>query len=240
MRGERFNVDEDTEGLVKTDSENETLMISRVKRIDPVKSGFMGKKTDRDESTGCAAGVFAAQLNNAGRGEPERPLVVVTPRKEVGGKGGVIGCNADDSTAATVCSPLSSSGSVERPVVDEDGWCGAFSNTSLSTSSPQTVPKDEEEVIRDDYSESASATAAEEEAAGWCSVFNSSAILAEEEGEFEATNDEVDDDDDDDDDDDSEDEDDEFSVASEKISGIRNVEVVYSEKKSRQNEQIEI
>lgn len=207
MRGERFNCEEDTEGLVKSEGEKETIMIERVKRIDPVKSGFMGKKTDRDETTGCGAGKFAAKFVE--KKEVERSMLV-TPRK-----------GADDSTAATGCSPLSSNGSVERPgdVEQEDGWCGAFN--SLSTSPQNVTPEDKDET--------ASATAAEEEA-GWFSVFNSPTMLSEEEGEFEVANeDEVDDDEDED----SEDDDGECSTSSEEIQGIRNVEVVYSGKKSR-------
>ncbi len=221
MRGERFNCEEDTEGLVKSEGEEkETIMIERVKKIDPVKSGFMGKKTDRDETTGCGAGKFAAKFVE--KRELERP--VVTPHKGVSG-GGVIG-NNDDSTAATGCSPLSSTGSVERTPgdVEEDGWCGAFN--SLSTS-PQRVTPEE-------VDETASATAAEEDA-GWFSVFNSPTMLDEEEGEFEETN-EVDDDEDEDS---EEDDDGESSTSSEEIQGIRNVEVVYSEKKERQSKQIQ-
>jgi len=133
MRGERYVRDVDTEGMTTTTKksstagnnsgngggggENETVMISSVQRIDPVKSGFMGKKTDRDEITGCTAGTLvAAQF--AGR-RTSSSLVNTTPRKV-----------ADNCTAATGCSPLSSSsggsGSVERPGggVEEGSWCG--------------------------------------------------------------------------------------------------------------------
>lgn len=225
MRGEKFHPEEDIDGLVvKSGSggENETVMISRVKRIDPVKSGFMGKKTDRDETTGCGAGKFASKFAGR-RGELERPVIVTTPQK-----------GADDCTAATSCSPLSnSSGSVERPGnhgEKEDGWCGAFNTTTTLSTSPLTVPEDNEEekkILADNLSESgASGTTAAGEEAGWCSSNN-------------FYYDEDDDESEDDDDDDGE-----YSTSSSlQISGIRNVEVVYSEKKKKsrgQNKEIEI
>eukprot|EP00984_Skeletonema_dohrnii_P028008 scaffold17827_cov67-Skeletonema_dohrnii-CCMP3373.AAC.1 len=69
--GERYDRDEDAKHN-SGGNEGATTMIVRVQKIDPVKSGFMGKKTDRDEITGCAAGTMVA-AQWAGRRPPSRP-----------------------------------------------------------------------------------------------------------------------------------------------------------------------
>jgi len=114
-KGERYIRVKDNSNDVKA-----TTMMLRVERVDPVKSGFMGKKSDRDGTTGCAVGTVAA-AHWSGRKTPFRPL-----KKELdtlqNGCGGIIGCSGmpecypvcganDDSfvTAATSCSPWSSS-----------------------------------------------------------------------------------------------------------------------------------
>ena len=231
--GERYDRDEDAKqhNGGGGGGEGATTMIVRVQKIDPVKSGFMGKKTDRDEITGCAAGTMVA-AQWAGRRPPSRPSQkgLVTPRK-----GGVMGCattgcGADDSfaTAATGCSPMST-GSVSfqedsspvhgnakrlegRDDLQEDAWCGAFNSPVL------TEELTDSESIKD-YSRSA--PTADEESV-WCDVFNSTTIVTEGEGEGEVTNEE-------------EEEDSEDKVensSSSKIRGIQNVEVIYSEKQS--------
>uniref|UniRef100_A0A7S1VW47 Uncharacterized protein n=1 Tax=Skeletonema marinoi TaxID=267567 RepID=A0A7S1VW47_9STRA len=233
--GERYDRDEDGKHNGGGGNEGGTTMIVRVQKIDPVKSGFMGKKTDRDETTGCAAGTMVA-AQWAGRRPPSRPELLVTPRKSAVNVGcATAGCGADDSfaTAATGCSPMST-GSVSfqednspvhgnakrleegRDDLEEDAWCGAF-NSSILT---EELTASESKESIEDYSRSAPNT---DEESVWCDVFNSTTIVTEGEGEGDVTNEEEDDDD-------SEDE--AENSYSSKIRGIQNVEVIYSEKQS--------
>ena len=238
-RGERYDLATDKEAPKSVNGGKETVMISRVQRIDPVKSGFMGKKMDRDEETGCAAGSMVAVQQWAGeKSQSIRPkeVLVTTPRKGASGGGGV-----DDSfaTASTACSPMSNksvsfmeenspenNGSANKPeddvVVEEDGWCGAFGSsipTEEEVSGGQQMNTTTTSEPVEDYSRNnTSATAADEESA-WCDVFNTSTVVTEgEEGEVVTTM--------------LQEDEGEENDPNAKIRGIQNVEVVFEERKS--------
>lgn len=239
-RGERYDLATDKEAPNSVNGGKETVMISRVQRIDPVKSGFMGKKMDRDEETGCAAGSMVAVQQWAGeKSQSIRPkeVLVTTPRKGASGGGGV-----DDSfaTASTACSPMSNksvsfmeenspenNGSANKPeddvVVEEDGWCGAFGSsipTEEEVSGEQQIANTTttSEPIEDYSRNNTSATATDEESV-WCDVFNTSTVVTEgEEGEVVTTM--------------LQEDEGEENDPNAKIRGIQNVEVVFEERKS--------
>jgi hypothetical protein len=115
-----------------------TTMMLKAQRIDPLKSGFMGKKADRDGTMGCAVGKMAAAHWAEQKARPlEKKLDI--PQN---GCGGIIGCGmpecypvcgADDSfaTAATACSPWSN-GSVSFH--EEDCSADIVANTKQRVS----------------------------------------------------------------------------------------------------------
>eukprot|EP00986_Skeletonema_menzelii_P008005 scaffold3245_cov181-Skeletonema_menzelii.AAC.1 len=237
QRGERYDPTKDKEGPPNNSGvwDNETFMLSRVQKIDPVKSGFMGKKTDRDEETGCAAGTLVA-AHWAGRKVPSRPKekeVLVTPRK--GTNSGCGGVDDSFATVSTGCSPMSNKSvsfmeenspdesNANRPnnnedvVAEEDGWCGAFgSSIPTEEDSERQIDATTSEPI-EDYSKNASAATDEESV--WCDVFNTSIIT---EGEAVTTDDALW----------KAGEGDKENDPNAKIRGIRNVEVVFEERKS--------
>lgn len=234
-KGERYNREEEEEGD-DADAGKRTMML-RARRIDPVKSGFMGKKAERDETTGCAAGTMVVAQWAGGRKPPLDNNKFVTPQKGSDG-GGVAGTGSpmggDNSFATASTTPLSSSSvsfqedssssptvngntqrleetNVDVDVSEQGAWCGAF-NSSISDEDLNVAPETmEKETMVEDYSGN---VAAANEGSAWCNVFNSCSILPEEaEGsnlldENRGQND---------------------NTSSAKIRGIQNVEVVYSE-----------
>lgn len=202
LKGERYGGDDD----VEEGAAASTPMMMRVQRIDPVKSGFMGKKADRDGTLGVAAGVLVPEW------KPPPKELVVTPQK------------VDDVGYTSGCSPMMM-GSVTNnesfaTAATEDVWCDVF-NSSISTTEELNISSSsnpEMETI-EDYSGNVAASTDDE--AVWCDVFHSSTILPEgEEGEAVVTNDE-----------DKNKGREEKSSSAKKIRGIQNVEVVFSDEK---------
>mmetsp|Transcript_15458 Transcript_15458/g.23163 ORF Transcript_15458/g.23163 Transcript_15458/m.23163 type:complete len:240 (+) Transcript_15458:185-904(+) len=97
--------DDDVEGEEAATS----MIISyvRVQKIDPVKSGFMGRKSDRDELMGCATGTIAAAHWTPPPCPSEEVKMVGTPQKGID----AIGWQVDDSFATACSSPWSSTSS---------------------------------------------------------------------------------------------------------------------------------